>query len=366
MIKILFTAGGSGGHIYPIIATVRELKKIANEQNIKVKLYFMGKTSFGKEDFKAEEVKSIPVLGGKLTRYFSIKSPFELFKFLFDLIESFIALWFIMPDVILSKGGPGSLSVGLVGRLYGARLIIHDSDSIPGLTNRILGKFANFVTVSFPEAGTYFNKNKVSVIGNPIRLSLLNGNKEDKKEKVIFFKGGSQGAEALNKVVIESLRDMLKKYIVYHSVGENNYQKLVKDLKDLYNIDVSKEKNYKARSFFNEKEVTYIYAQSDLIVARAGAGIFEIAANGLPSILIPLPESASDHQRKNAFYYARSKACTVIEQENLKPSILLDQINNIFDNKELYREMSEAAKAFAKPEAAYNLAKILLDLNNYG
>ncbi|KKP36252.1 MAG: hypothetical protein UR23_C0022G0002 [Candidatus Roizmanbacteria bacterium GW2011_GWA2_32_13] len=363
MIKILFTAGGTGGHIYPIVSVVREIKKIAQDRNLQIKMYFMGNTFFCKQELRAEGVKIIYLPGGKLTRYFSIKSPWELLKTLFDIIESLIIIWFIMPDVILSKGGPGSLSVGFVGRIYGSRLIIHDSDSIPGLTNRILGRIANYIAISFPEAGIYFNKNKVIMTGNPIRLSLLYGKKqENKKRKTIFFMGGSQGADALNNLVKESLRDLLKKYVIYHSVGKNNYQKLIKNLKEVYNIDITKEKNYKIRAYFNEIEIVYIYAQSDLVVARAGAGdIFEIAALGLPSILIPLPESASDHQRKNAFYYARSKACVVIEQENFKPSILLDQINNILNNQELYKEMSVAAKNFAKPEAAKNLAKFLIE-----
>lgn len=363
MIKILFTAGGSGGHIYPIVALARAIKKIEQTSDKKVKLYFIGKTSFGREELKQEGVKVISVFGGKLTRYFSIKSFWELFKTIFDLLWSLIILWFVMPDVVLSKGGPGSLSVGFVARLYGARLITHDSDSIPGLTNRILGKIANINAISFPEAGEYFNKKKVALVGNPIRLSLLYGkSEENKKRKVIFFMGGSQGADALNNLVIESLRDLLKKYVIYHSSGKNNYQKLVKNLKEVYSIDITKEKNYKMRAYFDEKEITYIYAQSDLVVARAGAGdIFEIAALGLPSILIPLPESASDHQRKNAFYYARSKACIVIEQENFKSSILLDQIDNILDNEKLYKEMSISAKAFSKPKAAENLAKILIE-----
>lgn len=363
MIKILFTAGGTGGHIYPIVSIVREIKKIAEGRDLRIRMYFMGNTFFGKQELIAEGVKIIYLPGGKLTRYFSIKSPWELLKTLFDIIESLIIIWFIMPDVILSKGGPGSLSVGFVGRIYGSRLIVHDSDSIPGLTNRILGHIANSIVISFPEAGDYFNKNKVILIGNPIRLSLLYGkSEENKKRKVIFFMGGSQGADALNKLVIESLRDLLKKYVIYHSSGKNNYQKLVKNLKEVYNIDITKEKNYKMRAYFDEKEIAYIYAQSDLVVARAGAGdIFEIAALGLPSILIPLQESASDHQRKNAFYYARSKACIVIEQENFKSSILLDQIDNILNNEKLYKEMSISAKAFSKPKAAENLAKILIE-----
>jgi len=103
MIKVLFTAGGSGGHIYPIVSVAREIKKIAQERNLQVKMYFMGNTFFGKQELRAEGVKIIYLPGGKLTRYFSIKSPWELLKTLFDIIESLIIIWFICQMLFYQK-----------------------------------------------------------------------------------------------------------------------------------------------------------------------------------------------------------------------------------------------------------------------
>ncbi len=359
--KILFAGGGTGGHIMPIISIARELKIKIPE----VQLDYMGP----KSDFdllEKEGFKNHPIVSGKMRRYLAWQNFIDLpLKIPFSFLQSFFLLLFIKPDLVFSKGGTGSLPVTYCARLLGIPAFIHESDVAPGLSNKISSKWAKRVFTSFTTI-EYFDTKKVVLVGNPIRKELLNGNKEEAKKMfnitsqkpVIFIFGGSQGAGPINDFVLTLLNKILQDYELIHVAGVKNYKIL--DIKSKATLlDPSLKSSYHLYESLNQVQLKNAYAVCDIIISRAGAGsIFEIAMIGKPSILIPLPSSANNHQAKNAYQYAKSGACIVIEQESLTDSYFIGEIENVIEKSE---KMRTSALKFAKPDASEKIAKEIIE-----
>jgi len=377
--RILFTGGGTGGHIFPIIAVARQLKKnyresvepIGPSKETSLEMFFLGSNGFAKKLLEKEEIKVKTILTGKFRRYFSIYNILDLFKAPLGLLQSFWHLFVLMPDIVFSKGGYGSVPVVLVSWIYRIPILIHESDILPGLANRLSAKLSRKIAVSFAKTKEYFPDKKTTLIGNPIRSEIIQVcllHNEENKEKaknifkiishkpVIFILGGSQGSEKINKLVLDSLPKLLERYEIIHQCGIKNYNNILQKISQL-------PVNYHVFPFLNEEQMSFAYYLSDLIVSRAGAGsISEIAACAKPSILIPLPKSASGHQRKNAFNYAKSGTTIVLEQLNLTPNLFLNEINKILDDSELVQKMSDNAKEFSRPEAAQRIAQEIIEM----
>lgn len=368
--KILFTGGGTGGHIFPILAIVRELRKIIPEEQLKI-FYIGPKDEFGFMLFSQEGIKIKRILAGKIRRYGGLKTFFlnfiDFFKTLIGIFQSFFYIFFLNPDLIFSKGGYGSLPPVIAGVLLRVPIFLHESDIVPGLANRIVGKFAIEIFTSF-EKTEIFPTSKIIVVGNPIRRELLEGEKERAKEmfeirggkKVILILGGSQGAERINNVILNILPELLINFEVIHQTGEKNFKKVKKEVEII--LAENLKKFYHPVPFLKENELREAYSISDLIISRAGSGaIFEIAAVGKPSILIPLPEAAQNHQLKNAYAFAKTGACIVLEEENFTPHFFFEKIKNLFENPEILEKMSKAAKDFAKPQAGKIIANYIVE-----
>jgi len=371
MPRILFTGGGSGGHIYPIIAVARALRDISEKEHIPLTIMFVGSRDFDTSALASEGISVYYIPAGKVRRYPNLLLPWDILKTVAGIIYAFFLLWWLLPDAIFAKGSYGSFAIALVGRLYLIPLFVHESDSRPGLVNTILAKFATRVGVSFPEALEYFHPKKTAFVGNPVRLSLKEESQDKAKsifrlkggKPVILVLGGSQGSTRINAIIAQTLHDLLSSYEVIHQCGEHNVVSLRKELQEVYGIDAASTSYYHLQGFLNEKEEAAALAAANLVVSRAGAGsIYEIALAGKPSLLIPLSESASKHQHYNAFYYARLGAAFVIEESNLSPHVLFSEINNMLSNPEKVAQMTLAAKSFAKPDAAQKIARELLEL----
>lgn len=369
--RILFTGGGTGGHLFPIVAVHRSLKVKAQKKGIELQAFFLGPNHFSPQVLEPEGIKCFHLITGKLRRYFSWRHIIDLPKVLIGFIQALWCLWRIMPDCVWAKGGYGTFGPVIASFFYGIPIIIHESDSIPGLTNRLLSFFAKRVGVSFQEAFSYFPQEKTALVGNPIRKELLTGNIREAQElfglqgkrPVLLILGGSQGAQKINTLIAESLPKLLSKYEIIHQCGSQNLKTFRETLKNVYNINIEDQPYYHLKGFLNEKEESQAYAVADLVISRAGSGtIFEIAACGKPCILIPLPKAASDHQHKNAFEYARSGAAVVLEQANLTPHLLEAEIRHILETPGLAQKMSKAALNFAQPEAANIIAEEILKL----
>lgn len=368
--RILFSGGGTGGHFFPIIAVAREIKKIAEEERIlDVELFYMGPSRFGSDELKKEDILSIPVTSGKIRRYFSLQNIFDIFKIFFGVVTALWKLFWIMPDVIFLKGGYGSFPALIAAYIYGIPLMIHDSDSIPGMVSKLGGRFAKRIGIAFPMAAGFFPDKKVALVGIPLRKGLFGGTRNEAEEnfnvfsgkKCILVMGGSQGAEALNDAVLGVIKDLTDEFEIIHQAGKENLEEVRLQASEL--LRSFHKERYHLFGFLNENAMRDAYLLANLIVSRAGAtSIFEIANLGKPSILIPLKNSAQDHQRENAYSYVESGACVILEESNLTPHLLLGEIKRLMENPEKMRQMGEAAKKFARPDSAELIAREILKL----
>ena len=361
--RILFTGGGSGGHLFPIIAVARQLKKISPESE----LFYLGPDDFGIELLIKEGIKVRHILAGKFRRYFSLWTILDILKIPFGLCQALWFVYFWMPDIIFSKGGYGSAPVVLVSWLYHILILIHESDTIPGLANRLAAKLAKRIAVSFVATEKYFSLKKTALIGNPIRLEITQGSREEgrrifginSEKPVILIIGGSQGSQAINEIILAILPQLLEKYEIIHIKGQTLRRRPCK----VVSLGSDLEKSYHLYPFLEENQLKHAYTLADLVISRAGSGsIFEIAACAKPSILIPLPNAAGDHQKENAFEYSKFGGAVVIEQSNLTPHLFLNEIKRILDNPALAQKMGEGAKNFSQLEAGQKVAEELIEL----
>ena len=366
--KIIFTGGGSGGHFHPIIAVAEQVKHLVEKRRlVNVKLYYLSTAPYDEDVLFEHNIEFRQVQAGKWRRYFSLKNFFDIFKTAIGIIKAIWQVYLIYPDVIFSKGGYASFPVVVAAKFLKIPLIIHESDSTPGRANLWATKFASRIAVSYPEAVNYFPNDKTAVTGNPIREELLtplkNGAREflklDAERPVVFVTGGSQGATTLNDVVIDVLPRLVEKYAVIHQVGSAN----LAETRARVGVVLAKNpnaKHYQIFDYLDPTAIRMVAGVASVIVSRAGSFVFEIAGWGIPSILVPIPESISHDQRTNAFTYARSGGAIVIEQENLTPSVLAGEIDRLISDPKILERMSEGAKTFARPDAAKTIAEELV------
>lgn len=371
--KIVFTGGGTGGHVIPIIAIIREIRRTYDREDLE--FFFLGpKDEFGETFLSQEGIKIKHVLAGKIRRYSNWKSIlqnlFDIFvKIPAGIVQAFFYLFFLAPDLIFCKGGFGSIPGVIAGKLLLCPVFLHESDITPGMANRFLSGFALETFVSFPKT-EYFPLKKMILVGNPIRRELWESTREEaksffnitSKKPVVLIMGGSQGAQIINDEILEVLPEMLETFEVLHQCGEKNYTEVKSGARIMLEKRPELEGSYHLFPFLKEPELRHAYAVSDFIVSRAGAGsIFEIAAAGKPSILVPITISAQNHQIKNAYAYQESGASVVIEESNFSSHFFLARLKGFFSQPEEMEKMSKAAKNFSRPYAAKVIAFYLVE-----
>lgn len=369
--KIVFTGGGSAGHIFPLIAICREMNK--NHPLSGFEFYYLGpKDKFAREFLIQEGIQVKNVMSGKMRRYFSLYNLIDIFKIPFGILQAFYQLFVLSPDIIFSKGGYGSVPTVIAAWILRIPIFLHESDIVPGVANRIVSKFAIEIFISFSISETeYFPAEKMLSVGNPLRDKLLFGSKEKAEEifkltgekPVILILGGSQGAQAINDKILAVLPQMIEYFEVIHQTGRGNFEQVKKESQVVLQTDIRK--YYHPIDLMGDDYLSHAYQAANLIVSRAGSGsIFEIAALGKPSILVPLPNSAQDHQIRNAYAYSQKGAAMVIEESNFKPSFILERIKYLFDRPERMEEMAQKAKEFSRPNAAKIIAEYLVTYLN--
>lgn len=363
--RIVLTGGGSGGHVFPLIAVARKLLT-----NPEAELLYIGPNAFSRQAFLEEGIRAKYILAGKMRRYFSPLIFLDLLKFPLGLFQAYWHMFWFMPDVIFAKGGYGSVPVVFIGWLFRIPVVIHESDIVLGFANKIFSKIAKRILVSFEATLSSFPSGKATAIGNPIRSELFQsvpknpgevlGIRSEKPVVLIF--GGSQGAEQINDLILLALPDFIKKYEIVHQCGPRNIIQVQGGA--VIQLENAEERaRYHGYAALTEQEMSSAYALARVIISRAGSGaIFEIAAAGKPSILIPYAPAAGGHQEKNAHAYAESGAATVLEGKNLTPHMIISAVDSIAENVETSRAMSEAARRFAKPDAARKIAEEILKL----
>lgn len=369
--KIVFTGGGTGGHFYPIIAIAQKVNEIiSKEKIIKPKLYYISSEPYDKEALFENNLIFEKIDSGKIRLYFSIQNFFDIFKTFFGILKGIYKLFLIYPDVVFSKGGYASFPIVCAAFLLRIPIIMHESDYSPGKVNLFTSKFAKRIAVSYKETIDIMPKEKTIYTGQPVRNEILQ--KEERETSLNFWKlesdkpiiliiGGSQGAELINNAIIDILPELVKKYQIIHQTGVKNYKNVI----DRATVVLQESKDrarYNPVNFLNPLQMKMAAGASSLIISRAGSTIFEIASWGIPSILIPFTISNGDHSKKNAFAYARSGSCVVIEEMNLKPHIIISEIERILENEKIYKSMSQNALAFFKSDAPYTIAKEIIDI----
>lgn len=368
--KILLTGGGSGGHFYPLIAVAESINDIAKEENlVSAKLFFMSDNPYDTESLIENDITFVPITAGKIRRYASILNFFDLFKTGLGVIKALIAVFRIYPDVIFSKGAYASFPVLVAAKLLRIPVVIHESDSVPGKTNLWASKFAKKVAISYPDTAEYFDQTKVAFTGNPLRRAVLNVAKSgaheylglEKSVPTILIIGGSLGARLINERILDSLPNLVSQYQIVHQTGKANVAEVTKTADVILSNNPNKSR-YRVFDYLNNLPLTMAAGASDLIISRAGSFIFEIAAWGIPSIVIPITESNGNHQRMNAYAYARSGASIVIEESNLTTNVLSAEIDRVLHDPKMREKMSIAAKVFCKPDAARKIAREIINI----
>lgn len=369
-LRILLTGGGTGGHIYPLVAVSQKIFEITKKNNLEAEVRFVGAPGSYRTVLEGYGIRVSKIAPSKIRRYFSILNLLEPFKLAIGLLQALIKLYFYMPNVIFSKGGPGALPVVLAGTFYRIPIVIHESDAVPSLTTKISARFAKSIGVAFDSAQDFFPGKNVAVVGLPIREELLSNWDDQKIAKrywgfnperlLILVLGGSQGAAAIDDFIISQAPEILESYQILHQTGIDNFEEAAAELKFIAaEVGEEAKRGYKMVSYF-KKDIKEAYLAADLVVSRAGSTIHEIAAFGKPAILVPLPEAAGDHQRFNAYQFAEAGAGVVIEQNNLLGNVFMVQLKKILDNDERRAEIAEASKEFFKPKADQVIAEEVL------
>ncbi len=376
ILRVALTGGGTGGHIYPLTAVAEELERISIDNKLVMEIRYFGTPGDYKSDLEDAGIKISGIISGKVRRYFSFLNFLDIPKIIIGFVQALAKLYFFMPDVLFSKGGTGAFPVVLAAWFYRIPVIIHESDAQPGLNNLFSAHFAKRIAVSFEKALDYFNPKKSACVGLPIRKSLVENKPAMESAKnelgfssdkpLVVFLGGSQGSKKINDLILLSLKNLLAETQVLHQTGNANFPEVENTVKTTFPdalSDINGKSRYRLFPYLDLKGLRLALSGADIVVARSGSNIFEIAAFAKPAILIPLAESANDHQRLNAYEFSKAGAAIVIEETNLLPGIFQNQIIEALKNKELLQKMSQASGAFFKPDAAEVLAREIIRLS---
>ncbi|MDR0957564.1 MAG: UDP-N-acetylglucosamine--N-acetylmuramyl-(pentapeptide) pyrophosphoryl-undecaprenol N-acetylglucosamine transferase [Candidatus Nomurabacteria bacterium] len=380
--KILCVGGGSGGHITPIVAVVKKVRE--PKKHVDIRVWCDRKFSGRARELMGGSARIDIIVSGKWRRYANLslwtkiryhifktylRNFIDIFKIAFGVMQSFVKLIIWRPNVIFLKGGFVCLPVGVAAYILKIPIVIHDSDTTPGLTNKILAKFATAIGTGSPvENYPDYPKSKTRFVGVPIRDGLhrfshaeQNQAKKqlgfDMEKKLIFVAGGGQGARGLNRVTAK----------IAPKLVENGMQILLmsgkNDISKIESLDLKKT-DFRVVEFLTDDYIPAI-AAADIVVTRAGATTMaELAAAGKAVIIVPNAHLSGDHQTKNARVYENADAAMMFIQDDLseKPEILLNAIKKLAGDSELREKFSANLLKFARPNALNEIIEMIFDV----
>lgn len=359
VIRLLLTGGGTGGHLFPAVATAQEFRR----QRPETEILFVGTRrkmdteSLTRYGFNSESIVSYGLKG---------KSIIQLLKAVATLPLSYVQAVRIIkkfrPDVILGVGGYVTGPVVAAGRGCGVPTLIHEQNSVPGLANRKLAKIVDSICLSLPGSEVCFPAGKIVHTGNPVRKKILDlvgiDNTAKSGKLSLLVLGGSQGAHMVNNLVAEAflLKDhrLFAKIDLVHQTGEKD----AANIKEIYEKAGVKAQ---VKPFFEKMDE--VYAGADLLVTRAGATtLSEIAVLGKPAILIPYPHAADNHQSKNGEYYVRGGGALMYQEKDLSAAVLAKCIDDMVSDSEKLARMGAAMRNLSFPDAAKKIVACCLDI----
>jgi UDP-N-acetylglucosamine--N-acetylmuramyl-(pentapeptide) pyrophosphoryl-undecaprenol N-acetylglucosamine transferase len=378
--RILAVGGGSGGHVTPVVAVLREIKKSHPRADIR----FWCDRKFAPQargliSNLNHNIKVQTVIAGKFRRYHHLSAIRQLLWFSLVMlnirdgifvfcgfIQSFIKLITWRPDVVFCKGGYVCLPVGVAAHLLNIPLVIHDSDAHPGLTNRILSRFAKKIATGAPLSYYNYPAEKASYVGIPISSEFhefseaekINAKKlwqVDEKKPLVVVTGGGLGASRINDAVALTLDELLEFSSVILISGDNQYD-------ELRALTPQNSPDFQLHNFVS-KNMAELLGAADVVVTRAGATtILELAALAKPTIIIPNGRLTGGHQLKNAAVYENADAAIIVDEAEMgaDPELLVSAIKDILNNREQTKQMSKSLKSFARPNAAADVSDMIL------
>lgn len=357
-LRLLITGGGTGGHLFPAVATAEQLLQSKAGGNV----LFIGtkrrldRDTLNSYGFSVTTIHSYGLKG---------KNFFDLIKALLvlpvSLLESCYQIVKFKPDVVLGVGGYVTGPVVAAAWLLRKPTVIHEQNSVPGMANRKLGRLVKTVCLSLPQSEKFFPDGKTVLTGNPVRKNIIEidqttADKHDKPTLVVL--GGSQGAHAVNRLVVDAVKlntDRFSRMRVVHQTGRDD-EKMVRKAYEEFGID------HQVAPFFTD--MADVYRQADIFVSRAGATtLAEIGVIGKPAILIPYPHAADDHQAKNGTWYTDSGAAVMFDQAALDGQRLGDEVLAICGDDERYQRMAGAMKKLGITNAAERIVDICVELS---
>lgn len=346
--RLLLAGGGTGGHLFPAVA----LAQLLLQQDRHAKVLFVG-TERGLES------RALPKLGLPLVTVDMVgvvgrgwRGKLELLP---KLIKSFMQARKILnqfrPEIVIGVGGYVSVPVLLAAKLAGLPYIIHEQNALPGLSNRLLGKWARLVCLSFPGSGTGFDSGKTIVTGNPLRFGFENISEAlDPQGNLLIF-GGSRGAHAINQAVMQMLpllKNWTRKPFILHQTGDEDFSQV--------------QQAYLDAGYDQAKVVPFIddmaraYSDANLVICRAGATtLAELTACGRPALLIPFPYAAGDHQTANAKLLEQAGAACLLAQSDLTAEKLAQMTEELLSNLPRLQAMAERGRQLGSPGAAQRI-----------
>jgi UDP-N-acetylglucosamine--N-acetylmuramyl-(pentapeptide) pyrophosphoryl-undecaprenol N-acetylglucosamine transferase len=347
---LLVMAGGTGGHVYPAMAVADYMKEhgwnivwLCTEGGMENKL-IAGK------DYKKAMMSMQGVRGKGLLGWLLLP-----IKLIIAFKQSFVAIRQYQPNVVLGMGGFAAFPGGLMSKILGKPLVIHEQNSIAGLTNKSLSLFANKVLAAFPSA---FGE-KAHLVGNPVRQEITQLQAPQQRYALrtgklrLLVVGGSLGAQALNDVLPKALAALPDNtFEVVHQAGERHIDALQANYH-------AASRAAKTKAFINN--MAEMYAWADVVICRAGAlTVAELACVGVASILVPFPHAVDDHQTYNAKYLSDAGAAKLIQQSEFNVQKAIEILCGL--TREICLEMAIKAKQLAKPEATANVAKTCMEV----
>ncbi len=360
--KIIIAGGGTGGHLFPGLALAEELKRRDCENEI----IFVG-TGRGieariipREGYPIKFVRSEGFVG---------KSPLQKIKAaaktVLSVIDSYGILDAVRPDIVIGVGGYASGAIVLIAAMKSVPTMIHEQNSVPGLTNRMLARVVKRACVTYHESLSFFPLGKTFLTGNPIRLKIMKGDRQaacrlfslDKDLFTVFVFGGSSGARSINRVMVDALNhlsDLKEKVQFLHQTGDRDFE----NIREAYRK--AGVKGTVAPFIYQMAEA---YAAADVVVSRAGATtLAEITALGKPAILIPYPYAAGRHQEFNAMKLGEMGAAYVMLEDEMTGDGLAKNIRALYENDTARLEMANASRGLGRPDACGRIADIAVSL----
>jgi UDP-N-acetylglucosamine--N-acetylmuramyl-(pentapeptide) pyrophosphoryl-undecaprenol N-acetylglucosamine transferase len=382
--RIIAAGGGSGGHVTPVLAVINELKKqLPAEEPLEV--IFLCDRGFFKQASTIMELAQTPVimkhiLSGKLRRYNTLpwwkyithpsimaKNLRDSFLMVLGTVQSVGIMLRYRPQVVFTKGGFVCVPIGFAARLCRIPLVIHDSDAHPGLTNRLLSRFASAIATGYPLEHYSYPQSRSYYVGIPISTQYTPVSSTQKTEirkmcglpdsmPLILITGGGLGAVRLNNAVIESIRhNILDTVALIHVTGNANFKDIPEELKQ--------QPHYYVYPFVDSTVMASYIKASDIVVTRAGATtLLELAAAAKPIIIVPNPMLTGGHQLKNAEVYAGRDAAIVLDEKRIEqmPELLAQSINSLLASPQEQERLSYNIHQLAKPDAAKDMVRIII------